>query len=91
MTFDSKTGSISFASTDTQTYSQPMYHFDVRGTISNQELEIPVSMSLINPCESEELQFALPEVFDLSEQMTYFLGDEELIFNWTSDEAALTD
>ena len=60
MTFDSNTAEISFTSTDTQTYNQPSYQIYVIGKVGNEEIEIPITLSLTNPCENEHLHFSLP-------------------------------
>ena len=60
MTFDSNTGDISFTSIDTQTYNQPSYQIKLIGKVGSKEIEIPITMSLNNPCESEQLYFDTP-------------------------------
>ena len=60
MTFDSSTGNISFTSTDTQTYTQPSYQIQLTGKLGSEEIEIPITMSINNPCESEHLYFDTP-------------------------------
>ena len=90
MTFDSSTGMISFTSSDIQTYNQPSYQIQLTGKLGSEEIEIPITMSINNPCESEHLYFDTPKVFD-SRYMVYNLGGKELSFNWISDQSVLTD